>query len=126
MTIKELQMRTPLVICSLLLIGGVVSGAALSRSTGANDVHRPVARVVGDVATPAPASAAESAGNPLQLDPGAPAACGEGTTSDAASCGTGGWVFDPDLGCCFNIPFGYHGKWRLGSQVKCCGACAGL
>jgi hypothetical protein len=122
MTIKELQMRTMLVICSLLLIGGVVSGAALSRSTGANDVDRSVARAAVDVAIPAPASAADSAGNPLQLDPGAPSACGEGTTSDAASCSTGGWVFDPSLGCCAG-PL-VHGKWRLGSAVKCCGACA--
>jgi hypothetical protein len=121
---KELQMRTTLVICSLLLIGGVVSGAALSRSPGASDDHRSVARAAVEVAAPAPASAADSAGNPLQLDPGAPAACGEGTTSDAASCSTGGWVFDPSLGCCAS-PIA-HGKWRHGSSVKCCGACAGL
>lgn len=117
-------MRTTLVICSLLLIGGVVSGAALSRSPGASDDHRSVARAAVEVAAPAPASAADSAGNPLQLDPGAPAACGEGTTSDAASCSTGGWVFDPSLGCCAS-PIA-HGKWRHGSSVKCCGACAGL
>ena len=117
-------MSTKFVICSLLLIGGLVSGAALSRGTQASDADRPVARMGVEVTTPAPVSVEPGAGNPLQLDPAAPPACGEGTTSDAASCGTGGWVFEPDLGCCAS-PLA-RGRWRLGSAVKCCGACAGV
>jgi hypothetical protein len=117
-------MRTRFVICSLLLISCVVSGAVLSRSAGAQDVDRAVARAAADVATPAPASVQDITANPLQLDPVATPSCSEGATSDAASCATGGWAFVPELGCCAAFPTGQRGKWRHGSQIKCCGACA--
>ena len=116
-------MRTRFMICSLLLIGGLVSGAVVSRSAGAQDVDRPVAGAAAQVATPAPA-AVDIAANPFQLDPVATPSCGEGATSDAASCATGGWVFAPSLGCCAASPTGHRGKWLRNGQLKCCGACA--
>jgi hypothetical protein len=74
----------------------------------------------------APVTAAPELGaGALQLGATDTTQCDNAST-DAASCSTGGWVFDPNLGCCFLGARGTLGKWRHGTQVKCCGACAGL
>jgi hypothetical protein len=122
-------MKTKFVVVSLLMMVGLVGGAALSRSGDAPGSAPP-----GVAATLVHATQSEAGpmtqsltdpvtGAQLQLDTGA---CAEGSTSDAASCSDGGFVFNPNLGCCFLGTRGTLGKWTHGSTVKCCGACAGL
>ena len=60
----------------------------------------------------------------LQLDQPDRDDCEKNATSDAAACGTGGYIFDARLGCC-NLGVGRTaGKWKKGTSIKCCGACA--
>jgi hypothetical protein len=121
-------MKKSFVIVSVLLVCGLVGGLTVSRgrAVAAGPAHGN-AMAAAAAGTPAPAltSFREPAADQLQLDR-ATTSCTEGATSDAASCSTGGWVFDPNLGCCNLGPRGVMGKWRNGTATKCCGACAGL
>lgn len=110
---KGIEMKKALMtvcaVCALVL------GVGLSRQA-------PVAPARAAAADVSRVPAAQPA-DQLQLDTPDRADCEQNATSDAASCATGGWVFDAGADCCLLGPGRIVGRWRKGSQVKCCGGC---
>jgi hypothetical protein len=109
-----------IMILSFLLIAGVVSAATLSRGPDARVAGHPTAAAV-ERAAPV---AVDVAAGALRLDTAADPCDGASASSDAASCATGGWLQEPQLGCCHMGTPQVQARWRHGSQIKCCGNCA--